>query len=159
MATSIGIFLGAISGFFEKNADGLIIQAVLTTFCSVFSIRFLYKNKLITVNNKFLNFTIFIFSTLVWIGTANFILSFLVLDWNSLFMGVTPIAIALNAVIILLAFMVFTIDLNIIDQSIKNGSISKNQAWAFSIELLVDVGWIYFAFIFLILRLRGRKNN
>ncbi len=159
MAMSLGIFLGAISGFFEKNAEGLIIQAVLTTFASVFSILFLYKNKWITVNDKFLKFTTFVFCTLSWIGIINFILSYIVLEWHSLFGGVTLIAITLNAIIILLAFLVFTIDLNIIDESIKNGSISKEQAWTFSTELLVDIGWIYFAFVFLILRLRGRKYN
>lgn len=159
MAICIGIFFGAISGFFEKGADGLIIQAVLTTFGSVFSIIYLYKNKIITVNNKFLHFTAFVFSTLIWVATADFILSFIVLGWNSFFVGVTPIAIGLNAIVLLLAYLVFTIDLNIIDEKINAGSISKNQTWAFSIELLIDVGWIYFAVIFLILRLRGRSNR
>lgn len=158
MAICIGIFFGAISGFFEKGADGLIIQALLTTFGSVFSIIFLYKNKFIIVNNKFLHFTAFIFSTLIWVVTADFILSFIALGWHSFFAGVSPIAIGLNTIIILLAYLVFTIDLNIIDEKINIGSVSKNQTWAFSIELLIDVGWIYFAVIFLILRLRGRNN-
>ncbi len=50
MAVCIGIFFGAISGFFERGAGGIVIQAVLTTFGSVFSIIYLYKNKYITVN-------------------------------------------------------------------------------------------------------------
>jgi uncharacterized YccA/Bax inhibitor family protein len=84
-------------------------------------------------------------------------LSFIVLDWHSFFAGVTPIAIALNVIIILLAYLVFTIDLNIIDEKIKAGTISKNQTGVYSVELLIDVGWMYFAVIFLILRLSGRK--
>lgn len=159
MAICLGIFLGTISGSFEKGFEGVIIKAVLTTFSSVFAIIFLYKNKFITVNNKFLHFTSFVASTLSLIAMIDVIMSFIVLDWHSFFSGVTTTAIALNAIIILLAYLVFTIDLNVIDEKIKSRVITNNEIWSFGTELLIDVGWIYFAIIFLIMRLRGRKNS
>lgn len=159
MAISLGVFFGSISGFFERNTDGLIIQAVSTTFGSVLLLIFLYKNKFIIVNNKFLNFTAFVFSSLSWILSFDVIMSFVDLNWRSLFMGVSAVAIGLNVGILLQAYLVFTIDLNIIDLKIQKDSISKRDSWKFAIELLVDLAWVYFALIFLMLRIRGRSKN
>lgn len=159
MAISIGIFFGAISGFFEKGANGLIIQTVLTTFGSVISNIYLYDKKFIIVNNKFLRFTSYVLSTLIITSSIDLILSFVNLEWHSFYSGVSILAIILNAIIILLAYLIFTLDLDIINKKINTLSITNNQSWKFSIELLIDTVWTYFAILFLILRLRGRGKR
>lgn len=159
MAVCLGIFLGSISGCFDKGFYGIVIQAVLTTFCSVSAIVILYKNNFIKVNNKFLEFTSFVFSTLLLIALFDVVMSFLVLDWRSFFSGVSNQAIILNATILLLAYLVFTIELNVIDEKIKSQLISKNEVWYLSTELLINVASIYLIVLFLIARLRGRNSS
>lgn len=159
MAVCLGIFLGSISGCFEKGFNGIIIQAVLTTFSSVFAIVLLYKNNFIKVNNKFLEFTSFVFSTLCIIAFVDVVLSFIILDWHSVFSGVSNQAIFLNATILLLAYLVFTIELNVIDVKINSQMISNNDVWYLSTELLINVASIYLIVLFLIARLRGRNSS
>jgi len=158
MSVCAGIFLGSMSGVLERGVPGLVIQALLATFITTLSVVYLYKNKYISVNNKFLQFTVFIFNTVLWILAADFILSFIILDWRSLISGASTSVIVVNILVMLLGYLVFSIDLNIINQKIEHEHLSKDQSWRFAIDLLLDIGWIYLALIFLIARFRGKKS-
>jgi uncharacterized YccA/Bax inhibitor family protein len=158
MSVCAGIFLGSMSGVLERGVPGLVSQAILATFITTLSVVYLYKNKYIKVNNKFLQFTVFIFNTILWILAADFILSFIILDWRSLINGASTSVIVINVLVMLLGYLVFSIDLNIIDQKINNQLLSEDQSWRFAIDLLLDIAWIYLAILFLIARFRGKKD-
>ena len=158
MAVTIGIFLGCISGFFQRNTGGLVIQAVILTFGSALSMIWLYKNKFITVNNHFIRFTLLLVSVISWSIVINFIMSIVDLNWQSLYKGDSTTAIILNVVTLVLGYMVFILDLNVIEEKLRKETASAAEIWFFSIELLIDVAWIYLAFIFIIMRLRGRRS-
>ncbi len=159
MAISLGVFLGGISGFFERNTDGLIIQVVLLTFATSLSMIWLYKNKIIIVNNHFMRFMMVLTSVLSITGSIDFVMSFVDLNWHSLFVGSSNTAIALNVVYLILGYMVFAVDLDIIDKKLDHEEGSEPEYWFFAIELLIDVAWTYLAILFLLLRLKGRKSS
>ncbi len=159
MAVTLGIFLGGISGFFERNTDGLIIQVVMLTFATSLSMIWLYKNKIIVVDNHFFRFMMVLTSVLSITGSIDFVMSFVDLTWHSLYVGSSNTAIALNVVYLILGYMVFILDLNIIEIKLNQEQGSQSEYWFFAIELLIDVAWTYLAILFLLLRLKGRKNN
>lgn len=158
MAVSLGIFVGSFSGFLERGTPGVVAQAIVSTFITAFSVIFLYKNKYITVNNKFMHFTIFIVNTILWIVFVDFIMSIIDLNWSSFFSGTNNKSILLSSLVMILGYLVFTIDLNIIDQKLQINKSDKEEAWAFATELLIDFVWIYLCIIFFIARFRERKS-
>lgn len=158
MAVCAGIFLGSVSGVLERGTPGLVIQAILATFVTTLSVVYLYKNKYIKVNNKFLHFTVFLFNSILWLISINFVLSFVILGWKSLLSGSSTSVIFIDLLVMVLGYLVFSIDLNIIDQKIQLNDVSNNQTWDFAIELLLDIAWIYLAILFFIARMRGKKS-
>lgn len=157
LAIFLGVFLGGISGFFERAGDGIVIHAVLVTFTSAISIVYLYKNKLIKVNSHFLLFTSCVISTIALSLGIDFVMSFIDLNWRSLYHGSSTTGIVLNAVVLLLGYLIYILDLNAIDESINKELATHDQKCLHSMHLLVDLAWIYFSVIFLMMRIRGKK--
>ena len=57
-ALAQGIFIGNISGMFEKMYPGLVMQAVMLTFGVLATMLFLYKTQIIRVTDRFVKIMI-----------------------------------------------------------------------------------------------------
>lgn len=159
IAVCIGVFLGCLSGLFEKGANGLVIQSVIIVCSSVASIVYFYNAGKIKVNDRFMQACSAVAATIMASFSFDFAMSFIDLNWKSLYTGSTLTAITMNAVILALAFMVLMLELNIVDKTQSSKQITDKEAWKFSLDLLVDIAWIYGAVLFLLLRARGRKSS
>ncbi|MDO9184195.1 MAG: Bax inhibitor-1/YccA family protein [Bacteriovorax sp.] len=158
IAICFGVLLGSLSGVFEQRMNGIIIQSVTITFSSALAIIFLYKNKFIKVNDKFDEFFVFVVCVLSLSLLIDFVMSFIDLNWHSLYKGNSTSGIVLNCILLLLGYLVYIIELSIVDEKLNSEMVSKEQLWFYSIELLIDIAWIYFVVFFLLGRLRGRKK-
>lgn len=158
IAISLGIVLGGISGAFERATHGIVIQAVTMALCSSVAIIYLYKNKWIKVNSLFLEITSYALSSLLLSAFVDIVMSYIDLNWRPMWSGSSDAGIAINATGLILGYLIFTIDLNVIDEKLSSETISKDQLWFYSLELLIDVAWIYAGLLFLLMRVRGKKN-
>lgn len=159
VAISLGVFLGCLSGVFEGGASGVVLQSVILVFLSVSAIVFFYKNGMIKVDNRFLEMTAATFSVVMASVTINFIMSIVMLGWQNMYSGSTGLAIGLTFVVLALALMVTTIELNIVDKRSRAYNLTPEDSWGMALDLLVDVAWVYGAVLFLLMKIRGRKSN
>ncbi|WP_404384715.1 Bax inhibitor-1/YccA family protein [Knoellia locipacati] len=146
-----GVFVGAISQFFENRWDGVVPTAALATV-AVFTGMFLaYKTGLIKVTDKFRRIV-----TMMVIGYAIFALvNYLVLPMftGDIFGigGTTGILISLFAVG--LASVSLALDFDMIDRAIATGAPQK-YSWLLAHGLIVTVVWLYIEFLRLFARMR-----
>lgn len=146
-----GVFVGAISQYFETRWDGVVPTAALATV-AVFAGMFLaYKTGLIKVTDKFRRIV-----TMMVIGYAIFaVVNYLVLPFftGNIFgvSGTTGILISLFAVG--LASVSLALDFDMIDRAIATGAPQK-YSWLLAHGLIVTVVWLYIEFLRLFARLR-----
>ncbi len=158
LAVSMGILLGAVSGIFDRQLEGLVIQAIFATFASAFSLLFLYKNKFIKVNSSFMQFTSYMGSSLLFIFCFDSIMRFIDLSWQPLFSLARTSGLILLIVILILSYAISAIDLSVIEETFEREAVDKNQVWFFAIELLIDVVWVYAVLFLIIGILRGKRK-
>jgi uncharacterized YccA/Bax inhibitor family protein len=149
-----GIFVGAVSKFFESRFDGIVIQAVLITFGIFFVMAMLFKAKIIRNSPKFAKF----------IGAA--VIGAIVLMVGNLVLGLfgyvsplrdgSPIAILFSIAMIVLASLTFILDFDLVEKGIAQGA-PKSVAWVASFGMLVSLIWVYLEVLRLLSYLRGEE--
>ncbi|KGN40183.1 membrane protein [Knoellia aerolata DSM 18566] len=146
-----GVFVGAISQFFENQWNGVVPTAALATVATFSGMFLAYKTGLIKVTDKFRRIV-----TMMIIGYAIFALvNYLVLPMFTGDMfgigGTTGILISLFAVG--LASVSLALDFDMIDRAIATGAPQK-YSWLLAHGLIVTVVWLYIEFLRLFARLR-----
>jgi uncharacterized YccA/Bax inhibitor family protein len=149
-----GVFVGAVSKFYNEFFDGIVIQAVLITFGIFFFMAMLFKAKIIRNSPKFAKF----------IGAA--VIGAIVLMVGNLILGLfgyvsplrdgSPIAILFSIAMIVLASLTFILDFDLVEKGIAQGA-PKSVAWAASFGMLVSLIWVYLEVLRLLSYLRGEE--
>lgn len=149
-----GVFLGAISFFFEGFYDGIIIQAVLATLGAFTGMLFAYKIGAIRATPKFTRFLVI--ATIGYMVFQMFhLVAVLVFNVTSIYsMGLLGIAISLFGVG--LAALNLILDFDYIDRGVRQG-LPQQYAWVAAYGLVVTLVWLYIEMLRLIAILRG--NN
>jgi uncharacterized YccA/Bax inhibitor family protein len=147
-----GVFIGAISLFFESIWPGIVIQAVLGTLGAFAAMLVAYKVKAIRVTPKFTRFLI-----IATLGYAAFtLLNFLAVMLFGLpsvySMGLLGIGISLLGVG--LASLNLILDFDYIDRGVQQG-LPQQYSWLAAYGLLVTLVWLYIEILRLIAILRG----
>jgi uncharacterized YccA/Bax inhibitor family protein len=161
-----GLFLGAVSAFFEYSAatrttpgfyssySGIVIQAIGLTFSVVAGMYLLYKFNIIRATQKF--------KAIVMTATAGIAIFYLVLFVMSLFNVPMPgfmyqgsaIGIGFSLFVVALAAMNLILDFDMIEKGAEMGA-PKYMEWYGAFGLLVTIVWLYLE----ILRLLSKLNR
>lgn len=147
-----GVFVGAISQYFEARWDGVVPTAAMATVGVFVGMFLAYKTGLIKVTDKFRRIV-----TMMIFGYAIFaLINYLVLPLfftDSIFGigGTTGILISLFAVG--LASVSLALDFDMIDRAIATGA-PRKYSWLLAHGLIVTVVWLYIEFLRLFARLR-----
>jgi len=149
-----GLFIGAISAFFEFMYPGVVMNAVLGTFGTFLVMLFAYRTGLIKVTEKL---------RAVIIGATIAVGITYLLTWvlgmfgvNMGFMhgnGLLSIGISL-AVIVIAAFNLL-LDFDMIERGAQSGA-PKYMEWIGAFGLLVTLVWLYIEFLKLLSKLQSR---
>lgn len=150
-----GIFLGAISAFFESMYPGLVLRAVMLTFGVLFALLFAYKTRVIKVTDKF---RVGVFAATAGIAVAYFVSFILQLfGMNMSFMfGGGKIAIIISLVIIAVAALNLVLDFDFIERGSASG-LPKYFEWYGAFGLMVTLIWLYLE-ILRLLAMLSRRN-
>lgn len=140
-AVVMGVFLGAISQYFNARFNGIVMQAVIATLGVFLLMGFLYKSGTIRATPKFIRFMVG-----ALIGSAAVILINLAI---TLFTGnVTilrdggPIAIIASLVFIVIAALSFILSFHEVEEGVRLG-LPERYAWACAFGILVSLLWLY----------------
>ncbi len=149
-----GLFLGAISVFFEAMFPGVVMKAVLLTFAVLFMLLFAYKTQIIKVTDKF---RAGVFAATMGIAAVyfiSFILRLFGVNMDFMFGGGT-FAIVLSLVIIVVAALNLVLDFDFIEQGSQSG-LPKYFEWYGAFGLMVTLIWLYLEILRLLAMLSGR---
>ena len=147
-----GVFVGAVSQFFEQRYGGIVAQAVLATLAVFVGMFIAYKVGLIKVTAKFRRIvTMMIFGYAIF-ALVNFGYAMLTGTMFG-FGGSTWIGVAISLFAVGLASVTLALDFDMIERAIATGAPQK-YSWLLAHGLIVTLVWLYIEFLRLFARLR-----
>ncbi|MBP6431800.1 MAG: Bax inhibitor-1/YccA family protein [Ferruginibacter sp.] len=166
-ALSEGMFLGAVSAFFEYQAasrqdsyiggySGIVFQAVGLTFAVVAAMYLLYKFNVIRATQKFK--AIILTAT---VGIGLFYLVCMIMSWGfnanvpSFLFQNSPLGIGFSVFVVALAALNLILDFDMIEQGAALGA-PKYMEWYGAFGLLVTIVWLYLEILRLLSKLNSR---
>jgi len=149
-----GLFLGGISATFEASYPGIVIQATMLTFGTLFAMLAAYQSGLVRATEKFKmgvmaatgGIALVYFSTII-LGFFGVAVPFV--HGNGLF------SIGFSLFVVVIAALNFVLDFDLIEQGVKRGA-PKFMEWYCSFALMVTLIWLYIEFLRLLSKIRSR---
>jgi uncharacterized YccA/Bax inhibitor family protein len=148
-----GLFLGAISAFFEFRMPGIVIQAASLTFLTLMAMLFLYRSGIIKVTDKFRMGVFAATGGIALMYLAGFVLGMFGVNFPFMHSGGT-LGIVIGVVICGVAALNLVLDFDLIRQGSEN-RLPKFMEWYSAFALMVTLVWLYLE----ILRLLSRINS
>jgi len=150
-----GLFLGAISAFFQAMYPGIVFQAVGLTLAVFFLMLFAYKTNVIRATPKFTK--IIIMATL-GIGVfylVSFVLSLFGVNMGLMY-GNSNLSIIISLVIVGIAALNLILDFDFIERASDMGA-PKYMEWYGAFGLMVTIIWLYVEILRLLSKLSSRN--
>ena len=151
-----GLFIGAMSAYFEVMFPGLVLRAVLLTFSVMFALLFLYKMRIVRATERF--------RTILITATAGIAIAYLITFIISLFgvnmsfmYGGGSLGLIVSIVVVAIAALNLVLDFDFIE----NGAESNLPAyfeWYGAFGLMVTLVWLYIEILRLLAIIAGRRN-
>lgn len=149
-----GIFIGGLSATLEVAFPGIVIQATMLTFGTLFAMLGVYQSGLIKVTEGF--------KFGVAAATGGIAIFYLVTMALSFFGISVPfvygggwLGIGFSLFVIVIAALNFVLDFDMIEQGARRG-VPKYMEWYCSFALMVTLIWLYVEFLRLLSQLRSR---
>lgn len=149
-----GVFLGAISAFFNNAYPGIVAQAVLATMCVFGGMLVGYKTGLIKVTERSRRIFMGMLIGYSLFALINFVLVLTHVSSGYGIGGSGPLGIAISLFAVALASYSLAIDFDTIQRGVEAG-VPRPMAWTLAYGLMVSVVWLYVE----MLRLFGRMRD
>ena len=149
-----GFFLGAISAVMEVRFPGIVFQAVLLTFGTLFALLAAYRSGLIKVTENFKLGVVAATGGIALLYAASFVLGFF--DINvPVIHEASWLGIAFSLFVVVVAALNLVLDFDFIE----NGAAArapKYMEWYGAFGLMVTLVWLYVEFLRLLSKLQQR---
>jgi len=149
-----GFFLGSISAIYNAQFQGIVLQAVLLTFGTLFALLFAYRSGLIRATENF--------KLGVVAATGGIALIYLATIGLGLFGIRIPylhesglIGIGFSLFVVVVAALNLVLDFDFIETGVEAGA-PKYMEWYGAFGLMVTLVWLYIEFLRLLSKLQRR---
>ena len=149
-----GLFLGAISAMYNHLYEGIVMQAVLLTFGTLFAMLFCYRSGLIKATENF--------NMGVAAATGGIFLVYLASMVLGMFGIQIPmihesglVGIGFSLVVVVVAALNLVLDFDFIETGVEKGA-PKYMEWYGAFGLIVTLVWLYIEFLRLLSKLQSR---
>ncbi|GAA5079764.1 Bax inhibitor-1/YccA family protein [Lysobacter panacisoli] len=150
-----GFFLGAISAIYNHRFEGIVLQAVMLTFGTLFALLFAYRSGLIKATENF--------KLGVVAATGGIALLYLVTMGLGLFGIRMPyihesglIGIGFSLFVVVIAALNLVLDFDFIESGVEQNA-PKYMEWYGAFGLMVTLVWLYIEFLRLLSKLQSRN--
>ena len=151
-----GLFIGAISAMYNQKFQGIVLQAAMLTFGTLFALLAAYRSGWIRATENF--------KLGVAAATGGIFLMYLV-SWILSMFGVSMgfmhdsslLSIGISAFIVVIAALNLVLDFDFIEEGAKLGA-PKYLEWYAGFGLLVTLIWLYLEILRLLAKLSSRRN-
>jgi uncharacterized YccA/Bax inhibitor family protein len=147
-----GLFLGAISAYFEMAYQGIVTQAIILTMGVLFSLLALYKFRIIKVTENFKMIVVAATGGIALIYLVSFIGGFFGLNMPFIHEGGT-FGIIFSVVVVIVAALNLVMDFDFIEEGSEKGA-PKYMEWYAAFGLMVTLIWLYLEILRLLSKLR-----
>jgi uncharacterized YccA/Bax inhibitor family protein len=150
-----GLFIGGISATFEAMYSGIVFQAVVLTFGTLFCLLIAYKSRLIRATE---NFKLGVVSATGAIGLF-YLLSMIfgMFGVNMPFINDSGIiGIGISLFIVVIAAMNLVLDFDFIENAVDQGA-PQYMEWYGAFGLMVTLIWLYIEILRLLSKLQSRN--
>ncbi|MCD9045956.1 Bax inhibitor-1/YccA family protein [Luteimonas sp. MHLX1A] len=149
-----GFFLGAISALFNAYYEGIVMQAVLLTFGTLFAMLFAYRSGLVRATENFKLGVVAATGGIAIVYLATIVLGFFGIQIPMIHeSGIVGIGFSLFVVVI--AALNLVLDFDFIETGAEQGA-PKYMEWYGAFGLMVTLVWLYVEFLRLLAKLQGR---
>jgi uncharacterized YccA/Bax inhibitor family protein len=149
-----GVFIGAMSKYFETLWPGIVVGAVVGTVAAVAGTLAAYKFFNIQVTDKFRKVvTIAIFS-FVGVMLINWVLSLTGVLQSGGLRGFNTLGLAISAIAVVLAVLMLILDFDFVEQGVAAG-LPERESWRAAFGLTVTLVWLYIELLRILAILRG----
>lgn len=149
-----GLFLGGISAMYEKQFDGIVLQAMLLTFGTLFALLGVYSMRLIHVTHNF--------KLGVAAATGGICIVYLATIVLGMFGIQIPfihdaglVGIGFSLFVVVIAALNLVLDFDFIENGCEQGA-PKYMEWYAAFGLLVTLVWLYLEILRLLSKLSRR---
>ena len=150
-----GFFLGAISAIYNQQFQGIVMQAVLLTFGTLFALLFAYRSGLIKATENFKLGVVAATGGIALVYLATIVLGLFGIRIPMIHdSGLVGIGFSLFVVVI--AALNLVLDFDFIETGVEQGA-PKYMEWYGAFGLIVTLIWLYIEFLRLLSKLQSRN--
>lgn len=150
-----GLLLGAVSAVFNAKYPGIVMQAVLLTFGTLFALLTAYRSGLVKASENFKLGVIAATGGIFVIYLASFFLRLFGIDIPLIHQS-GPIGIGFSLLVVVVAALNLVLDFDFIEQGAERG-VPKYMEWYGAFGLMVTLVWLYMEFLRLLSKLQSRN--
>lgn len=150
-----GGFLGSVSNMYNEVYGGIVSQAVLFTFLTLFGLLAIYRTGVIKVTDRMRAIVGGAVGAIFLGYLIAFILSFFGFNLDFIY-GNGPISIGLSVLIVGIASFSLVIHFDSIERATRSGATPKYMEWYAAFGLLVTLIWLYLEILRLLAKLQSR---
>ena len=149
-----GFFLGAISAIYDARFDGIVVQAVMLTFGTLFAMLAAYRAGLIRATDKFRMGVVAATGGIALVYLATLVLGFFGVQVPMIH-GAGVIGIGFSLFVVVIAALNLVLDFDFIEQAAAQGA-PKVTEWYGAFGLMVTLVWLYLEFLRLLSKIQSR---
>lgn len=149
-----GLFLGAISAVFNAKFPGIVFQAVLLTFGTLFALLFAYRSGLIKATENFKMGVVAATGGIALLYLASFVLGFFNIDVPVIHDS-SGLGIAFSLFVVVVAALNLVLDFDFIETGVAQRA-PKYMEWYGAFGLMVTLVWLYVEFLRLLSKIQQR---
>jgi len=153
-ALSEGFFLGAISAVYNHVFDGIVQQAVLLTFGTLFAMLMAYRSGLIRATEKFKLGVVAATGGIALVYLVSMVLGFFNIQ-IPLIHESGMIGIGFSLFVVVVAALNLVLDFDFIETGVQQRA-PKYMEWYGAFGLMVTLVWLYIEFLRLLSKLQSR---
>ncbi|HSJ19695.1 MAG TPA: Bax inhibitor-1/YccA family protein [Nocardioidaceae bacterium] len=148
-----GIFVGAMSKYFEALWPGIVMNAVLGTLAAAAGTLAAYKFFNIQVSDKFRKFTIAAMFSFVGLALLSFVLRLFGMSDLGLF-GFGGVGLVMSLIGLVIGVFMLILDFDFVERGVAAG-LPEAESWRAAFGLTVTLVWIYINMLRVLAILRG----
>jgi len=149
-----GLCLGALSGFFETQFPGIVLQAVGLTFGTLLALLVAYKSGVIKATENFKLGVVAATGGIALVYVATLVLGFFGVAIPYIH-GSGPIGILFSLFVVVIAALNLVLDFDFIETGAAQGA-PRFMEWYAAFGLMVTLIWLYLEILRLLAKLRSR---
>ncbi len=151
-----GLFIGGISAVYEAKFQGIVLQAGMLTFGTLFALLAAYRTGWIRATENFKLGVVAATGGICIMYLVSWVLS--MFNVNMSFMhGSGLLSIGISAFVVVIAALNLVLDFDFIEEGAKLGA-PKYLEWYAAFGLLVTIVWLYIEILRLLAKLSSRRD-